>query len=245
MLTFFNNQKSFFWKIYLCFYKNIRSTITTLRPISSPLLVLVSAAVLGGCSASKDFWQYVVEDRVVKPIPVRENGEEDAPRMLSPHNVRVVYSDGSTSTEVVIPVLTAGQQIVIDHKSRSKPSSLAIVPLPPGASDKSLEQSYVEEGHPIQTKSPPVSIVKTHERIRELVQEGNYGLALEFADQLLKRYPKHVKTLRTKGSLLLQLGEREAALKAYIEAQEIEPDSKVEDMIKKIEDRTSEKPSPQ
>lgn len=192
------------------------------------------------CSASKEFWEYVVEDRVVKPLPEREEGEEDAPRLLSPHNVRVVYSDGSTSTEVVIPVLTSGQQIVIDHKSRSKPSSLAVVPLPPSSADKSLEESYVGEGLPVQSKSPPVSMVKTHERIRELVKEGNYALALEFADQLLKRYPKHVKTLRTKGSLLMQMGEREAALKAYREAQEVEPDTKVEEMIRKLEDRTNQ-----
>ncbi len=191
-----------------------------------------------GCNASKEFWQYVVQDEIAKPIPPREEGEEDAPRLLSPHNVRVVYNDGSTSTEVVIPVLSSGQQIVIDHKSRSKPSSLSVLPIPPAPADQSLEQSYVEGGLPIQQKSTPVSIVKTHEKIRELVKEGNYAVALEYADQLLKRYPKHVKTLRTKGSLLLQMGELDAALKTYRDAQDVEPDKKVEELIQNLEKRS-------
>lgn len=212
------------------------------RILLNVLIQIFGLWLLSSCNASKEFWQYVVEDEVAKPLPSRENGEEDAPRLLSPHNVRVVYSDGSSSTEVVIPVLTSGQQIVIDHKSRSKPSSLSVVPLPPTHADEAIERTYIEDGHPVQPKSPPVSIVKTHERIRELVKEGSYGLALEFADQLLKRYPKHVKTLRTKGSLLLQLGERDAAIKAYREAQEIEPDGKVEEMIVKLESRANATP---
>lgn len=193
---------------------------------------------LGGCNASKEFWQYVVQDEVVKPLPPREKGEDDAPRLLSPHNVRVVYNDGTTSTEVVIPVLSSGQQIVIDHKSRSKPSSLSVLPIPPAPADQSLEQSYLEGGLPIQQKGTPVSIVKTHEKIRELVKEGSYAVALEYADQLLKRYPKHVKTLRTKGSLLLQMGELDAALKTYREAQEVEPDKKVDELIRNLENRS-------
>jgi tetratricopeptide (TPR) repeat protein len=177
----------------------------------------------------------VVEDEVEKPLSRRDQGTEDAPRVLSPHNVKVVYNDGSTSTEVLIPILSSGQQVVIDHKSRSAPQALSVVPIPPSEADKSLEDSYVEKGHPVASKSAPVSIIKTEEKIRELVKDGNYALALEHAELILKRYPNHVKTLRTKGSLLLRLGERDAALKAYYKAQEIEPDARVEEQIRTLE----------
>ncbi len=198
-----------------------------------PACLLLVALAASGCNSTREFWRYVVESDVEKPM--RQAGTEDAPRQLSPHNVKVVYNDGSTSTEVLIPVLSSGQQIVIDHKSRSSPNALSVVPLPPSDADKSVEESYVKSGGPVSQKSPPVSLVKTHERIRELVKEGNYALALEFAEQLLKRYPNHAKTLRTKGSLLLQMGEREAALKTYQQAQEVEPDARVDEQIRALE----------
>jgi tetratricopeptide (TPR) repeat protein len=67
------------------------------------------------------------------------------------------------------------------------------------------------------------------------VKEGNYSLALEFADQLLKRYPNHVKTLQTRGSLLLKIGEKAEAVKSYQKAQDLEPDARVEELIRKLE----------
>jgi tetratricopeptide (TPR) repeat protein len=200
--------------------------------------LLAALAPATACTSTREFWRYVVEDDTEKPLEKREKGEVDAPRLLSPYNVKVVYNDGSTSTEVLIPVLSSGQQIIIDHKSTASPQSLSVVPLPPSDADKTVEDAYVKSGGPVSQKGAPVSIVKTQERIRELVKDGNYGLALEFAEQVLKRYPNHVKTLRTKGSLLLKLGEREAALKTYQKAQEIEPDPRVEDQIKAIENQT-------
>ncbi len=200
------------------------------------VLALVAISLSGAaCTSTREFWRYVVEDEVEKPLSQRDRGTEDAPRVLSPHNVKVVYNDGSTSTEVLIPILSSGQQVVIDHKSRSAPQALSVVPIPPSEADKSLEDSYVEKGHPVASKSAPVSIIKTEEKIRELVKEGNYALALEHAELILKRYPNHVKTLRTKGSLLLRLGERDAALKTYYKAQEIEPDARVEEQIRTLE----------
>jgi hypothetical protein len=193
---------------------------------------------LGGCSSRKPFWTYVVEEDVSKPLPKREVGTKDDPKPISPHNVRVAYNDGGTLTEVWIPVLTSGQQIVIDHKSQGAPSSLSLVPIPPSAADKTVEEAYVKSGQPIVQKEKPVSIVKGHEKIRGLVKEGNYELALEYCDQILARYPNHVKTLRTKGSLLLKMGETEAAIKTYSRAQEIEPDPRVEEQIRKLEATT-------
>jgi len=199
------------------------------------IILCLGATLATACNSTREFWRYVVDDEVEKPLAKREKGHEDVPRMLSPHNVKVVYNDGSTSTEVLIPILSSGEQIVIDHKSRTSPAALSLVPLPPTVADKSAEDAYVKGGNPVVAKSPPVSIVKTHERIRQLVKDGNYAVALEYAEQLLKRYPNHVQTLRAKGSLLLQMGEREAALKTYYKAQEIEPDPQVAGEISKLE----------
>ena len=187
------------------------------------------------CSSTREFWRYVVEDKVDAPLTDRGQGQKDTPRQLYPHNVKVVYSDGASSTEVLIPILTSGQQIIIDHKSRTAPSAISLAPLPPTDADKAVDDAYTKSGQPVSSKAPAVSIINTHARIRELVQQGNYALALEYAEQLLSRYPNHVQTLRTKGSLLLKMGEREAALKAYYKAQEIEHDPRVDEQIKTIE----------
>jgi tetratricopeptide (TPR) repeat protein len=192
-------------------------------------------AQLMGCGTTREFWRYVVEDDVSKTLPRREEGERDTPKALSPHNVKVVYNDGAVSTEVLIPILSSGQQILIDHKGRGNPESLRVVPVPPTSADKSVEDAYLQSGQPVVQKAAPVSIVKTHEKIRDLARQGQYELALQYADQLLARYPNHVKTLRTKGSLLLKIGEREAALKTYYRAQEIEPDAKVAEQISNLE----------
>lgn len=202
------------------------------------LLLLLYALALGACNSTREFWRYVVDKEVSKPLAERETGTIDTPRMLSPHNVKVVYNDGSTSTEVLIPVLSSGQQIMIAHNDRTSPSALSVVPLPPGDADRALEDSYLESGKQVIRKEAPVSIVKTQARIQELVKQGNYALALEYADQLLKRYPSHVKTLRTRGSLLLKMGEKPEAIKAYQKAQDIEPDPRVEELIKKLEAET-------
>jgi hypothetical protein len=207
----------------------LRSTFLNLVPI----LVLIFASF--SCTSTREFWRYVVEDEVDKPMAAREEGTPDEPRGMSPHHVKVVYNDGSTATEVLIPVLSSGQQILIDHKSQTSPKSLSLTPLPPAQADASVEEAYVKGGHSVDEKSPPVSLVKTHERIRELVKEGNYALALQFADQLLARYPNHLKTLQAKGSLLLRMGEREAALQAYYRAQEIDADDRVAKQIENIE----------
>lgn len=198
---------------------------------SGSLLLLL----LASCSTNS-FWSHIVEDRVSKPMHQRQTGEVDLqPRQLSPHNVKVVYSNGSTATEVLIPILSSGQQIIIDHKERRAPQSLSLVPMPPAPADKSIIDAYVESGGSIDHNAAAVSIVKTHEKIMELVRSGNYGLALEHAELIFARYSAHPKTLRIKGSLLLKLGERDAALKTYYLAQELDPDPLVEEQIQKLE----------
>lgn len=199
------------------------------------ILILLSTGATG-CVSGREFWSYVVEDEVHAPLPEREKGTPDKPAMLSPYNVKVVYNDGSTMTEVLIPILSSGQQILVDNQAKDpSQSALSLVPLPPGDADKSAEEAYVKSGQPLSNKAPAVSIVKTHEQIRKLVREGNFALALQYADQLLKKYPNHVETLRIKGSLLLKIGERQAALEAYRKAEEIEPNARVAQTINELE----------
>jgi tetratricopeptide (TPR) repeat protein len=200
---------------------------------------LVFLLTLISCASGREFWNFVVEEPVQKPIR-REAGEVEAANPKNQQAVKVTYNDGSTSTQVEIPVLSSGQQIVIDHKGRPSEKGIGLVPLPPVDSDKSLEDAYLSSGNGISQKAAPVSITKTRSEIQKLVKQGNYALALEYSTQLLQRYPNHAETLRTKGALLLKMGERNAALEAYEKAQETEFSSRVAkqiDVIKKQEDK--------
>ena len=200
---------------------------------------LCLCALLQSCISGKEFWTYVVDDSVSKPMPPREIGKKDAPPVYSQDTVRVVYTDGSSQTEVYIPVLTSGQQILIDQKSSQSPAGLALVPYAPTPADKTLEDAYIKAGNPVSNKA--VSLVKTQEMIRKFIKTGDYAIALQYAEQILRRYPNHVETLRTKGSLLLKIGERDAALETYRKAQDIEPNAKVAEQIHILESK-SDKP---
>ncbi len=214
-----------------------------MRQLAKLLLLVLAAAALTGCISGREFWNYVVEDEVHYPLPDREKGTPDKPAMLSPYNVKVVYNDGSTMTEVMIPILSSGQQILVDNKSKDAAPALSLVPLPPTAADKSAEDAYLSSGQPVQAKAPTTSIVRTHEMIRKLVRDGNFALALQYADQLLAKYPAHVESLRIKGSLLLKIGERAAALEAYRKAEEIEPNRRVAAQIAELERSLSGAPA--
>jgi hypothetical protein len=195
--------------------------------------VLILCAALSGCASGREFWTYVVEPPIEKPV-TREKGTATG-EVTSPHVIKVNYSDGSTSTEVQVPVISSGQQVIIDQKGRSAQEAVNLVPLAPTSADKSLEESYVKGGKTLSQKAQPVSIVKTQAMVKKLVKQGNYSLALEYVDQLLQRYPQHVESLRAKGSILLKMGEREAALDAYRKAQEAEPNAQVKKQIMDLE----------
>jgi len=204
----------------------------------NPLILLGGTTYLiGGCVSGREFWTYVVDDSVTKPLPPRAQGKKDTPPVYSQDVVRVVYSDGSAQTEVFIPVLSSGQQILIDQKSSNSPVGISSVPFAPIAGDKTLEEAYVSGGLTMNGKAPSVSIIKTQEMIRKYLKTGDYSIALQYAEQILAKYPQHVETLRTKGSLLLKIGEKDAALATYLKAQEIEPSPQVNEQILKLESR--------
>jgi hypothetical protein len=208
--------------------------MSELRKALITSLAVGVALVLSGCASGREFWTYVVEPPVEKPI-AREQGTTPSPGVVSPHTIRVSYSDGGTATDVQIPVLNSGQQIVIDHKNRAASEAVHLAPLAPASADKSVEEAYVRSGKSVSQKAQPVSITKTQGLVKKLVKQGNLSLALEYVEQLLQRYPQHVESLRTKGSILLKMGEREAALESYRKAEEIEPDTQVRSQIQELE----------
>ncbi len=197
----------------------------------SALLMIIG--VLGaGCASGHEFWNHAVDEPVAKPT-TREDGTDG--EIKSSQVVHVAFNDGSTRTDVDIPVLTSGQVIVIDQKSRAAGKDIGLVPLPPTEADKPVVDAYLKTGQPVTKQAPDVSIVKTHAMVQKLVRQGNFALALEYISQVLKRYPNHSESLRIKGSLLLKMGERDAALEAYRKAQSIQPNKRVSNQIEELE----------
>jgi hypothetical protein len=196
-------------------------------------IAIAACGCASGCASGREFWSYVVEPPVEKPV-AREKGTAIG-EPASPHVIRVAYSDGGTSTEVLIPLLSTGQQVIVDQKGRPAREAIALAPLAPGPADKALDESYLSSGKPVSAKAGPVSISKTQAMVKKLVKQGNLSLALDYLEQLLQRYPQHVESLRAKGSVLLKMGERDAALDAYRKAQEIEPNPQVAKQIHELE----------
>src|SRR5690606_574855 len=114
------------------------------KKIVSKLIAVSILCLPVGCVSGRSFWSYVIDEKVDKPLPKREEGTKDKPPLLTPYNVKVVYNDGATETQVLIPVLSSGQQIVIDHQGEKRPaaSALSMVPLPQTPIDRELEDRY-------------------------------------------------------------------------------------------------------
>ena len=131
-------------------------------------LILASMIVTIGCNSTREFWNYVVDDDVEKPMAERTPGNPDNKKILSPHNVKVVYNDGKTSTEVLIPILSSGQQIVLENQYERSPTGLSVVAPPPTSADKDLEDEYAKQDLPINQKANPVSIWRPMRKSRSL-----------------------------------------------------------------------------
>lgn len=192
---------------------------------------LVMTVILSSCSTHKPMWSYVVPNYVTKGYQDREAGKPIHLENKPTQNMKVVYNDGATVTEVYVPIISSGQRVYIKHNEKPSKHSVPVIPDVPTKADETIEDSYVSSGYTINAKSQAISITKTGERIRNLADKGQYERALHYAEQLLTRYPHHVPTLRAKGSLLLKIGENKAALKAYEQAQQLEPDNQVAKQI--------------
>jgi hypothetical protein len=194
---------------------------------------LACLALAGPGCASYNYTHYLVEPAPKVP-PEFEEAEGTQVRPFgfgSTTTMNVSWNDGNVLTEVQIPLLASGERIVIEHSPsatgiESIPATRLVVP-PPTAADKTLDQAYRERGLKVNPDAPEVSIIAARSRMQAALESGNYGLALEWCEAILARYPSHPETLRAKGSLLVMLGERDKAIQVYQQAEEIESDPAV------------------
>lgn len=195
-----------------------------------------------GC-ASRNYTHYLIE-----PAPATNPAlEEEEGTLLRPAGfgsttaMKVRWNDGNVITEVEIPMLASGQRIVIEHTASATDvetiPATRLVPPPPSAADKTLDDAYRQRGLRVNPDAPEVSITRARSLMQEAISAGNYQLALEWCELLLARYPSHPETLRAKGSILLLLGEREKAIEVYEEVEEIESDPKVRKQLEELRAR--------
>ena len=193
-----------------------------------------------GCSA-RNYTHYLIEPAAAtNPALEEEEGTQLRPFAFgSTTAMNVRWNDGNVITEVQIPMLASGQRIVIEHTPSTTGvetiPATRLVPPPPSAGDKTLDDAYRERGLRVNPEAPEVSISQARTRMQHALADGNYQLALEFCELVLARYPSHPETLRAKGSILLMLGEREKAIEVYEMVEEIESDPTVRKKLEELQ----------
>lgn len=205
--------------------------------------VMLYAALWSAC-ASRNYTYYLVEPEPERNAQLSEDETLQRPFAFgSTTTMKVRWNDGDLITEIDIPMLSTGQRVVIEHATDEtgvkKLPTTKIVPPPPTAADQALVDAYRSRGLRINDSSAEVSIARSNERMKEAIAQGNYGLALEWAELVLARYPSHPQFLRAKASLLLLMGERQKAIEFYEKAETIESDPGVR---KKLEELQSNEP---
>jgi len=205
-----------------------------------PVLALLVLSVAQGC-ATRSYTHYLIEPAPeTNPVLEEEEGTQVRPLAFgSTTAMKVSWNDGTTLTEVEIPMLASGQRIVIEHAASGTdletiPAS-RLVPPPPMAADKTLEEAYRERGLRVNPDAPAVSISAARSNMQTALNQGNYQLALEWCALVLDRYPSHPETLRAQGSILLLLGERDKAIEIYEAAEEIESDPAVRKKLEELQ----------
>lgn len=213
--------------------------------MTSPRLALLLASSLGaaglftGCAA-RNYTHYLIEPAPsTNPALVEEEGTQLRPMAFgSTTYMMVSWNDGTTITEVEIPLLASGQRVVIEHRAGAAGvetiPATRLIPPPPTLADGILEQAYRDRGLAVNPHAPAVSIGTARTRMQEALAAGNYQLALEWCEILLARYPSHPETLRAKGSILLLVGERQKAIQIYEAVEEIESDPTVRKKLEEL-----------
>lgn len=195
-------------------------------------LLLLSALSLSAC-AGRSYTQYLIE-----PAPaVSTTFEEEEGTQLRPFGfgsttaMTVSWNDGNMITEVQIPMLSSGQRILIEHTPSATGvetiPATRLVPPPPSSADTVVEDAYRRRGLRVNPDAAEVSLTGSRSRMQQAIEDGNYQLALQWCQLVLDRYPSHPETLRAKGSILLLMGERDAAIEVYESVEEIESDPAV------------------
>jgi len=209
--------------------------------LTAATVVSLGAMAVGGGCASRNYTYYLTEPEQQKNPELTEDETLQRPFTFgSTTTMKVRWNDGDVVTEVDVPVLSSGQRIIIEHAQqdtgvKTLPSTKLVAP-PPTAADAALENAYKSRGLRMNDRAPAVSIARATENMKGAVKDGSYGLALEWAELILQRYPSHPQTLRAKASILLLMGERKNAIEVYEKAESIESDP---DVRKKLEELQS------
>lgn len=204
-----------------------------------PLLIAIFALLCGGCAA-RNYTHYLIEPApTTNPALEEEEGTQLRPLGFgSTTAMKVSWNDGTTITEVEIPLLASGQRVVIEHSASGTGvetiPATRLVPPQPTLADGTLDEAYRARGLSVNPDAPAVSISGARSRMQEALKQGNYQLALEWCELVLARYPSHPETLRAKGSILLMLGEREKAIEVYTQVEEIETDPAVRRKLEEL-----------
>lgn len=202
--------------------------------------LLAALLVQGGCAA-RNYTHYLIEPApATNPALEEEEGTQLRPMAFgSTTSMKVSWNDGTTITEVEIPLLASGQRIVIEHGAgatgvQTIPAT-RLVPPQPTLADATLDKAYRDRGLAVNPDATEVSISAARTRMQEALSGGNYALALEWCELVLARYPAHPETLRAKGSILLMLGERDKAIEIYEQVEEIETDPTVRRKLEELQ----------
>lgn len=196
------------------------------------------------CScAAHNYTYYLVDPKPQQHPALKEEGTLAKPFGFgSTTAMKVRWNDGSVLTEVDVPMLASGERIVIEHGAASNAvktiPATRVIPPPPSKADAALVEAYRARGLRIDESAPEVSILRVRALLQDAIKGGNYGLALEWCETVLQRYPSHPELLRTKASLLLMMGEREKAVEIYEQAEAVESDPAVRKKLEELQRRT-------
>lgn len=210
----------------------------------SLLLHVAWLAALAPACASRNYTYYLVEPETEKHPALDEDSTLARPFAFgSTTAIKVRWNDGDVLTEVDVPLVSSGQRVIIEHGGASNAvktiPATRLVPPPPTPADATLVEAYRSRGLNIDVNAPEVSIVRARALMEQASREGNYALALEWAELVLQRYKSHPEFLRAKASLLLMLGEKEKAIEIYEEAEAVESDPAVRKKLEEL--RTNQK----
>ena len=202
--------------------------------------------------AMRNYTYYLVDVPVEKNESLKDdsNAVPLRPAVQASNAVmKVRWNDGVVFTEVDVPMLVSGQNIVIEQGNKGanlasgdkSPAVRGVLLPPPTKADKSLSEAYKERGLKENASAPEISISRAKTLLQDALKSGNYALALDYAESALTRYPSHPDFLRAKGSILLLMGEKEKAIEIYEMSEEIESDPKVKAKLLELRKSKSDK----
>jgi hypothetical protein len=210
------------------------------RSFRSVVVVAAVAAVITvdvGCAARN--YTYYLPEPANHPT-LKDEDDLQRPFVYGTSTVmKVRWNDGDVITEVDVPMVSSGQRIVIEHSGtaagiKTLPAT-RLVPPPPTPADQALVEAYRARGLRIDEGKADVSLVKARAGIQDSIRQGNYALALEWAELVLGRYPSHPEFLRAKASILLMMGEKQQAIVVYEKAESIESDPAVRQKLDELQ----------